>query len=160
MDRKKRLALIFVPVGMVLSILSNILNYDLLSEAFLENTMVIVITISMISVIASTLAIVSILRNRKFVVLGIILIMFSSVIGGVFYFVWQEEKPVFTNSESVASVKWICPKCHSENYYNHICDCGYVKEETTFKQNDRVCSKCGFENSDDANYCSNCGNKL
>ena len=159
MDRRKILALIFIPIGMILSILNNIVNYDTLYEIFIDNTNIIIISMSVLSFIITFFAILSIRRNRKFIVIGVLLVLFSAVISGIFYFIWKEENVVKTDDGTVASISWVCPDCKKVNYYNTVCECGHIKGEE-MNENENICPFCGYSNDTDAIYCVKCGKRL
>ncbi len=52
---------------------------------------------------------------------------------------------------TVASEKWICPKCGIENDDNFCSSCGTPR----VNENKWICKKCGKENND--RFCTNCG---
>ena len=155
MSRRKIIALIFIVLGTAYSIIYTNLNIDYLIELMGDGVKNIVLFTTIASIIFATLSIISILKNKKLILLGVMLILFCGVIPGVFYFIWRPDEVHLTTNESVSSLSWVCPNCNKVNYYTYTCSCGYEKAHDK-----KVCSSCGAENMDNAVYCSRCGQKL
>ncbi len=145
-NTSRKLALIFVPVGTIISIIINFSLNKFYSEVLrinVSNTFLIISAI--IAIIIMIIAIVSIASNSKYIFIGVLLIIFCGAIAGVFYLTWQEET-TYESAKSVASSYWLCPKCGKRNYYGNKCACGYEKHDNKYESHSWYCPKCGLKN--------------
>ena len=169
MNKTKILALIFVPFGSFLSIVSIFSNREILEEIYqqmgiynINLTPFTIISVS-ITVILFIIAMTNLIRNKKHIAVGILLLLFSNLLSGIFYLIWrvEDERSYSELGQTVSSVSWICPNCGRKNYYNEVCECGTDKPiELKPNKEKTICPDCLSENDKDAIYCSKCGKKL
>ena len=168
MNGTKIAAFIFVPFGTFISIVSTLYYNKALEVIFpgieLEpiNLFSVIVSIS-ISVLLCAIAITNLVRDKKHIAVGILLLLFTNILSGIFYLIWRVDTP--SNNESVSSVGWICPQCGRKNYYSNKCNCGYIKKDNDdliidIEPSKKKCPYCNHENDSDAIYCSNCGKNL
>ena len=133
----KKAALVFIALGMAFTILSSI------KECFIPNEIVVNVfgyiayivynsTCAALALLFGILGIISLNNDKKSIPIGVCLIIFNGIVGGILYLVY------FHNKEEEDK-----KALNTDNNYAG-----------------RYCPQCGAKVDDDSTFCSNCGSKL
>lgn len=117
----KKAAIIFIiigTVGVILSGISNIFNYDpqyaefgLTQEMWKTTSLVSCIFSSLLAILFALLGINSLQKDKKSIGIGVCLILFSGLIGGILYLVYFSKSNQETSSKPSQENVHYCPHC-------------------------------------------------
>ena len=116
-----------------------------------------------IEILIANSAINSLDINEKSVGIGVVDLLFVSLVGGILYLCWDPEKSTYSNTSNSR----YCPICGQEIFkgspHTYCANCRKKLNDLTIsriKESEQWnCAVCGYKNNPNATRCIECGNE-
>lgn len=149
----------------ILSIVIRIISMFVILFAWKKITKFPILALIMcfVDIAIAVSAISSIDTNKKSIGMGVVDLLFSSLVGGILYLCWNPEKSIYSNTSKSRH----CPICGQEIFKDspntYCANCRKKLNDLTIsriKESEKwECAICGFKNNPNATRCIECGNE-